>query len=782
MKKTLGLLVATGLLASMASAQTIIAPVACELLNARTNSTAVGPYLQNDPPVGWWNSAGIITNEALIADGAPVPTVWPQHEYGYNAATTPRVRDVNEDLTTPNGTAILTFDLGSVSDVEGIVLWNHGEGTTTQSARGVQFARIFWSSDGINFTDTGEQLTFAQGPQDTVADLKPPIDADPQYLSTPITGATHLRMEVTSYDLGIILGFAEIRMIGNRPFVPKFIDDPVIKANAQFGSDYVFESQSLVGSATNSIGSTIFYDKTGGPDWLVVATNGDLSGIADVSGTNEFSITAIAGTDSTVGTLRIVVDPLGNAPEFTVDPVVKADAVFNEDYALQSQTLAGSATDLDGDVLVYSKEGGPAWLNVASNVALSGVCDVLGTNTFTIGVDDGNGNSDNAELIIFVPTVGSAPEFTTDPVITADGFVGADYALELQTLAGSATDPDGGDTLTYSKTDGASWLNVASDGALSGVATLAGTNSFTVKVDDGNGNSDTATLLIYVEAAPVGDLIMGLDTFESATAPVVSFSATGVDVTVSASGASGGWVINENSGRGSSKDGTWGTHPGPPAASPITDVGTANLSLRNGITDGEITFTIVNNGTAALELGAFHFDAVAFRPNAARTYTLNVLAGSDITVGEVFRSETKAITSLGGGLKTDDSDPETHDQHDDIDIPMTDLADNILEPGGTAIIQIAFSDGTGSGGGHHLFVDNIGISLVGNSGPPSAPTIETEVSGGNITVSWLSDGSFKLQTRSSLTIGIWEDVPGATSSPVVISATNDVEFLRLIEH
>ena len=104
-------------------------------------------------------------------------------------------------------------------------------------------------------------------------------------------------------------------------------------------------------------------------------------------------------------------------------------------------------------------------------------------------------------------------------------------------------------------------------------------------------------------------------------------------------------------------------------------------------------------------------DALAFRPNAARSYALNVVSG-DMTVGNVFTSADGAITHLGGGLLTDDSDPLTHDQHDDIEIDMSGLVDHTLAVGESAVIQIAFTGGTGAGGGHHLFIDNVAFTGV----------------------------------------------------------------------
>ena len=82
----------------------------------------------------------------------------------------------------------------------------------------------------------------------------------------------------------------------------------------------------------------------------------------------------------------------------------------------------------------------------------------------------------------------------------------------------------------------------------------------------------------------------------------------------------------------------------------------------------------------------FHFEAVGFRSKAARTYALDVLAGSDITVGNVFTSPANAITNLGGTLSG-------NNQHDDIDLSLTNLADHTLEAGETAIFQLTFTGG-----------------------------------------------------------------------------------------
>ncbi|MEQ8211388.1 MAG: PEP-CTERM sorting domain-containing protein [Lacipirellulaceae bacterium] len=214
-------------------------------------------------------------------------------------------------------------------------------------------------------------------------------------------------------------------------------------------------------------------------------------------------------------------------------------------------------------------------------------------------------------------------------------------------------------------------------------------------------------------SASAAIIVAGIDNWDSTTAPTVPVTAAGVTATATASAVGGteNWSISDGSGRGSSGDTTWGTFDGNGVpASSETEVGPANFTLQNARTDGQVTLTIANNGAADIVLEAFHMDALAFRPKAARTYALNVLSG-DITNGNVFTSDapmndnsTNAITHLGGGLSG-------HDQHDDLDLDLTGLADNVLEAGGSVVIQIAFSNGVGDGsGGHHLFLDNVAVS------------------------------------------------------------------------
>jgi hypothetical protein len=100
------------------------------------------------------------------------------------------------------------------------------------------------------------------------------------------------------------------------------------------------------------------------------------------------------------------------------------------------------------------------------------------------------------------------PVFTSDPIVKPNGNVGQAYS---GSLSGSASDPDS-DPLTFSKISGPSWLSVSAGGVLGGTPAVAnaGTNTFTVRVSDGQGGTDTATLQITVlvpQVAAPSDLV-----------------------------------------------------------------------------------------------------------------------------------------------------------------------------------------------------------------------------------------------------------------------------------
>jgi hypothetical protein len=160
-----------------------------------------------------------------------------------------------------------------------------------------------------------------------------------------------------------------------------------------------------------------------------------------------------------------------------------------------------TATASSGLAVSYSSS------NTAVATVSGNTVTVLAAGSTTITATQvGNANYNPATAVqqtLTVTSGNSAPVFSTDPIIAADASEGVAYTG--QTLAGQATDPDPGATITYSKVSGPAWLSVASNGTLSGTPPVgsAGLNSFIVRATDNNSAIKEATLQITVTGLPL---------------------------------------------------------------------------------------------------------------------------------------------------------------------------------------------------------------------------------------------------------------------------------------
>jgi autotransporter-associated beta strand protein len=314
---------------------------------------------------------------------------------------------------------------------------------------------------------------------------------------------------------------------------PVFASNPVEAAAAT--EDAVYGSTLASAVVDPDLEENLIYEKISGPSWLAIAANGVMSGIpgnANV-GWNEWTVRV---TDSflfsATATLRIWVTNVNDAPTFTMNPV---DGGSVEQGQSITASLAGVAQDQDtGDSLTFSKVSGPSWLSVATNGSLSGIPSNshVGQNSVIVRVTDAAGAWAETSLVVQVINVNDAPAFLVNPI--AGGTVKALTAF-TGSLAGTASDVDSGDTISYSKISGPTWLNVASDGGLSGspAATHVGTNGFVVRATDAAGAFSDAALSITVTPANVApnflaNPIAGASAI-SGNAYVASLAGTAVD-------------------------------------------------------------------------------------------------------------------------------------------------------------------------------------------------------------------------------------------------------------
>jgi RHS repeat-associated protein len=188
----------------------------------------------------------------------------------------------------------------------------------------------------------------------------------------------------------------------------------------------------------------------------------------------------------------VVLGQLNRPPAFTTQP--GTEAIPGVPYVYQT-----GATDPDGDPLHFTLLTGPAGMAVdaaTGKVAWGPQQSDLGTHAVALRVDDGRGGTAEQDYTItaIVAPPNRPPVFNSTPVVDAN--VNTLYAYQA-----TATDPDGGETLTFSVVSRPQGLMVdAQTGSVTWTpaAGQLGPNSVTLRVDDGRGGTATQSYLIAV--------------------------------------------------------------------------------------------------------------------------------------------------------------------------------------------------------------------------------------------------------------------------------------------
>lgn len=330
--------------------------------------------------------------------------------------------------------------------------------------------------------------------------------ADPNVFTVTVNLPTHTGHagEVLWLEFGSVSGKDYFDNISIAASAAATAPGPVWSTNLVVGTEGVTSyayGGSIANLAVDEHGDAITYAKTAGPAWLTVSPGGALSGTPDVLGTNTFTVTATDGTETPAETTLEIHVRASASPEWA-DPVTGTDALFDEAY---SDTLAGKAWDPDGAAITYSLQDVGTWLSVAADGTLSGTPTVsdAGTNTFTVIADDGIDTPTSTTLTILVRGTFS-PEWD-EPVTASDAIIDWPYSASI---SGKATDPEG-EPITYSLQDVGTWLNVETNGILSGTPTFSdlGENTFTVIADDGVDTPTSTTLTINVTEGPQNGMI-----------------------------------------------------------------------------------------------------------------------------------------------------------------------------------------------------------------------------------------------------------------------------------
>ncbi|WPQ61162.1 Ig-like domain-containing protein [Chitinophaga sancti] len=253
-------------------------------------------------------------------------------------------------------------------------------------------------------------------------------------------------------------------------------------------------SGSVVGSDVD--GDALTYSKATDPSHGTAIVNADgtytYTPATNYNGPDSFTIEINDGNGGTATvTINITVTAVNDAPTGADQTITTPeDTQYNG-------SVVGN--DVDGDALTYSKATDPAHgtatVNADGTYTYTPAANYNGPDSFTIGINDGNGGTATVTINITVTAVNDAPTGTDQNITTPED------TPYNGSVVGSDVD---GDALTYSKaTDpahGTATVNADGTYTYTPAANYNGPDSFTIGINDGNGGTATVTINITVTA------------------------------------------------------------------------------------------------------------------------------------------------------------------------------------------------------------------------------------------------------------------------------------------
>lgn len=225
---------------------------------------------------------------------------------------------------------------------------------------------------------------------------------------------------------------------------------------------------------------------------------------ADYNGNDSFVVTVDDGNGgTTTSVVTIGVLPVNDAP-------VAADLNLTtpEDVPV-SGTI--QASDVDGDTLSYTLTGAPGNGSVNLNPVTGTFiytpgAGYVGTDSFVVTVNDGNGGTATSTVTIGVQPVVPVP-VNQAPIANDDSIVTDEDTAVIIAVRANDSDPEGDSLSVSAVTQGANG-SVVIDGVTGNPiytpdAGFVGSDSFTYTISDGHGGTSTATVTVTVTATPI---------------------------------------------------------------------------------------------------------------------------------------------------------------------------------------------------------------------------------------------------------------------------------------
>ena len=427
------------------------------------------------------------------------------------------------------------------------------------------------------------------------------------------------------------------------------------------------------------------------------------------------------------------------------------------------------ATDLTGSygVLDWNTDGTYSYTLDNSNLAVHALADgETLTDSFTYTIDDGNGGTDTATLNITIHGTNDGPSAVDDANSVSEDIAPNPVSGDL--LANDS-DPDNNDSLTVTEVGGVNdpatdvtgsygTLDWNADGTYSytlnnanpAVQSLAAgetlTDSFTYTISDGNGGTDTATLIITINGSNDG--------------PTAVDDSNSVTEDSAPNPVSGGLLANDSDPDTSDSlsvaeiDGV---------TDPATDV-TGSYGVLDWNTDGTYSYTLDNSNLAvhALADGETLTESFTYSISdgnggtdiATLTITINGTNDGPAAVDDANSvAEDTAPNPVSGDLLANDVDPDTSDS-----LTVTEVG-GVTDPA---------TDLTGSYGVLDWNADGTYSYTLDNANP----AVQSLAAGETLTDSFtytVSDGNGGTDTATLIIT-----ISGSNDGPTAVDDTNSV--------
>ncbi len=267
--------------------------------------------------------------------------------------------------------------------------------------------------------------------------------------------------------------------------------------------------QYQVTASDPNAGDTLTFSLNQSPAFLGIdSTSGLISGTPSAADTGNHSISVRVYDQAAASDTQNYVLQIIKLPEPPVISDIPDQTIAEGDTFIQI-ALDNYVTDPDtpDEDLVWTYSGN-SQLSISINVSRQAGIAIPhpnwnGSETVTFRATDPTGLFDTDNATFTVTPVNDPPQITSTPV-TRDT-VGNLYQYQV-----TATDPDPGDTLTYSLTLSPSFLAInGSTGLISGTASPSdtGNHSVTVRVQDQTGSFDTQNYVLQIIKLPEPPLI-----------------------------------------------------------------------------------------------------------------------------------------------------------------------------------------------------------------------------------------------------------------------------------